>query len=319
MRNLDKIVQSLAQNGKVDAFLIAQKGELLAEHYFNDYEADTLHEIQSVTKSLQSLLVGIMIDKRFLENEFVEIYPFFRKYQHLDWQNGKHNIQIADLLNMSAGFQWNEGLLDYSNPRIDASLQMEHADWVEYVLAKEMQNPQNDSFIYSSANPILLSYIIKQNTPFHNADFAERFLFSPLEINYYDYQCLNLPDGLVTADAYMLPLDMLKIGQMMLNDGVWGNTQVISAEWIEKLYAPTWIFDSNTPNVAGQAYKYGWWHTHFLDINHKKVPCMFAWGIGGQYIFIIPSLDIVAVFTGNNYEERIPQLPLEVMQKVVGK
>ncbi len=319
MRNLDNIIQSLAKNGKVDAFLVAQKGELLAEHYFNGYETDTPHEIQSVTKSLQSLLVGIMIEKKFLGDEFLEIYPFFRNYHHLDWHNGKQNIRIEHLLNMCAGLEWNEGKLPYHDETIDASLQMEHHDWLEYALAKDMENPKNDSFLYSSANPILLSYIIKQATPFHNADFAERFLFSPLDITYYDYQCLHLPDGMITADAYLLPLDMLKIGQMVLQNGVWGSTQVISQEWLEKIQIPHWQFVEKTPNVAGSGYKYGWWHTDFYDINNKKVHCFFAWGIGGQYIFIVPTLQIVAIFTGNNYEERIPQLPFEVMQKIIGK
>ena len=260
MENLDKIAQILEKDGKVDAFLITQKGQLLGEYYFNDYENDTLHEIQSVTKSLQSLLVGIMIDKKFLGDEFVKIYPFFKNYHHLDWSNGKQDINIAHLLNMCAGFDWNEGKMSYHNPKIDASLQMQHEDWVEYVLAKEMGNSKNDTFLYSSANPILVSYLIKQITPFHNADFADRFLFAPLDISHYDYQCLNLGDGLVTADAYMLPLDMLKIGQMLLQNGIWGNTQVVSKDWIENIQIPEWQFDAGTPNVAGSGYKYFWWH-----------------------------------------------------------
>ena len=106
----------------------------------------------------------------------------------------------------------------------------------------------------------------------------------------------------------MTPRDLAKIGQLVLNKGSWNGQQIISGSWIE---------DATTPKtqITGIDYGYLWWNIPF-KLGEKILTAKTATGNGGQYIMVIPELDLVAVFTGGAYNSQDDKLPFAIMQDI---
>jgi CubicO group peptidase (beta-lactamase class C family) len=319
------IEQNLAD---VHSWLIIRNGKLVWEQYFQGYTAQYLHETQSVTKSIQSLLVGIAIDKGFIRNLDTPIIAYFPDYQHLDWSNNKDKITIRHLLTMTAGLEWNELKVPYTQAfSNDASRQIYSSDWLEYALQKPMETAPGTTFSYSSANPILISKILNEATQISNEQFANDYLYKPLGIKDFDYQ--KMPKNPhILADIDLMPQDMAKIGQLILNQGKWLDNQIVSSEWLQQSFAPSIQFEN------GEAYGLSWWLNILQPsdlafppqeqknrpekmINSPAYSEVYAWGIGGQHIFVIPEYQLVVVFTGGNYETTRPLEPYFILQNFV--
>jgi len=294
----------------IHAVLIAQGTETIFEGYFNGHDAYTMHEAQSVTKSIQSLLVGIAIDKKFIPNVHVKIKDYFPQYAHLDWTGGKEDITLQHLLTMTAGLQWNEGEIPYTAYyQNDANLQNMADDWVAFALNKPMQYKAGTTFAYSSAAPILISHILREATKLPNELFALHYLYTPLGINKYFYQQCPY-DKEILADIDMYPADLLKIGQMVLKKGYFGTHQIVPQAWIQTIISQQVQFET-----AGKSYGYMWWNDIMTLSNGETIPYHYAWGYGGQHIFIIPTYDLTVVTMGGYYNTTLANQPFELLQK----
>lgn len=147
---------------------------------------------------------------------------------------------------------------------------------------------------YCSMGAVLIAEIISQATGMTIDKFAEQYLFSPLGVTNVSWGHTSnkeiIPSG---KRLYMTSRDMAKIGQLILNQGKWDQKQIVSEKWIE---------ESTTPKtkITGIDYVYFWWNIPFL-INEKVVFSRTATGNGGQYIMVIPDINLVAVFTGGAY------------------
>jgi CubicO group peptidase (beta-lactamase class C family) len=152
-----------------------------------------------------------------------------------------------------------------------------------------MSDTPGQKFNYNSGLTILLGEMVRINSGMYIDEFTGKFLFAPLGIS--DYSWDRFPDGTVQTDGglHLRPRDMAKIGYMMLKNGQWRGKQIVSKEWID---ASTQIHI----NGVGSGYGYQWWRGKtFIDNQTIEIP--YASGHGGQKIFIIPQLDLVAVFT----------------------
>jgi CubicO group peptidase (beta-lactamase class C family) len=297
---------------QIHSVLVSQGTETVFEGYFQGYNAQIQHEAQSVTKSIQSLLVGIAIDKKFIPHLDVKIKDYFPQYPHIDWQAGKDKITLRHLLTMTAGFAWNEGEVSYSAYYLnDASLQMMQDDWVQYALAKPLKHEPGTTFAYSSASPILISHILREATKLPQELFALHYFYMPLGITEFTYQqCPHDTD--ILADVDILPTDLLKIGQMMLQEGRYGAHQIVSQAWIRQSLTPQVQF-----KTAGKAYGYMWWLDYLTMPTQEPLAYYYAWGIGGQHIFVVPTYQLVVVTTGGDYSVTLPNQPFELLQKYI--
>ncbi|NJL11653.1 MAG: serine hydrolase [Microscillaceae bacterium] len=240
----------------------------------------TPHEIQSTTKSLLALLVGILQGQGDFPEEDRPIYDYFPEYHHLNWQNGKDRITIRDLLTMRAGFDWNEGLVPYTQWLANHSNQMAQSqDWIEFALSRPMAHPPGQVFQYSSAHPILLTKIITQSTQKETAALFKEKLFSPLGI--VDFWAPTSPhDSAIIGDLEMYPLDLLKIGRLVQQNGYWQGQEIIPPAQLQKLLSPQVFLPK------GQAYGAMWWQQAF---GPEKEELIYTWGYGGQHLFCCPS------------------------------
>jgi CubicO group peptidase (beta-lactamase class C family) len=278
----------------VESIIVYSHGEIRFEKYYNSFSKDSLHQIQSQTKSIVAILTGIAIDKGYIksENEFVSQY--FSDY--FDKDDGlKSRVTIKDLLTMSAGFKWEE-MLPSNDPDNDNMNMFNSGYWLKYALSRPMAKTPFTEFKYNSGCPMIVAGIIEKATKMKLDDFAEKYLFGPLGINRFSWQKDLTGFCHAGGGLFLSPMDMLKIGVLVMNNGKWENQQLISGGWIKKVTSSyfTTSFDIST-------YGYYWWIRE-MNINEgKTTKVVSAEGAGGQKLYIFPEYELIIAFTERNY------------------
>lgn len=296
--------------GIIDGILLYLDGIPIFEGYYNGYTSGILHEFQSVTKSIQSVLVGIAIENGFIESIETPIKTFFEDIEEIDWGNGKAEITIRDLLQMTAGLNWNEGYTSYLSLHNHSNQLAWSKDWVKYALNRPMEDLPGKRFIYSSANPILISAIFNKVYESGHKAFVKKYLLDPLGIVQYQYHSNGI-DNQVLADIDLLPRDMGKFANMIAKDGLWRNIRLVSTSWIDSM-----LKDKIDTGKLNQKYSFSWWHSSTQNLN-ETYDFFYAWGYGSQHIFIVPDLNLVLVSTGKNYESTFHAGPFLLLREVI--
>jgi CubicO group peptidase (beta-lactamase class C family) len=264
--------------------VIARNGYLVYEKYYSDI-GSLKNNIYSVTKSVISALIGIAIDKTFIDNIDVPILNYFPEISITTDTSLKETITLKHLLTMTAGIKWNELTVGYDDANNDLYLMWESLDWIEFVLNKPMEIEPGKKFTYNSGISHLLSAILTKATNQTTLSFAEENLFNPLDIQ--DYNWPQDPNGIYKGGEglELSPLSLLKIGQLYLNNGSFDNQILISKEWVIMSQI------DNRP-IGHDSYGYGfqWWV-------HPNNFAYSAWGYAEQRVIIVPKYNLVAVFT----------------------
>jgi len=269
--------------GRINSFLLLKDGKLICEEYFYGYTHTDLHQIESSTKSITSLLIGIAKDQAYITSIYEPLYKIFPHYRHLE-SDEYSKISIYHLLNMTSGYDTENDAVFHAENRID------------YAIKREMAHQPGDTFVYDGGNTEILGAVIKSKTGMYADEFAERYLFTPLNIKSYNWDILK-QDGFpcMGGSLKLRPRDMAKIGLMVLNKGKFENQQIVSQQWIEE---STSI--KIKTHIEGDNYGYHWWNID-LHSNGFSYNTIWANGLGSQFIYIIPELNVVIVTTGFNY------------------
>lgn len=296
---LDALTTKIGNNelGKVSSVVIIKDGKLAYEAYFGGMNANTVHLNYSVTKSISSMAIGMLFDDGEITDLDVAILDFYPDYTLNTLSNPdarKQDISLRQILQMRAGFEWNESGVPYTSAANPAVEIVGTADWIKYVLDKPVANAPGTRFTYNSGCTMLLAGVIKQLTGKTASAFTKERLLDPLEITNYSWQ--EGPMGISNTGfgISLRPRDMAKIGFLMLNDGLWEGRQLLSENWIST------SFESYTQFQGGYGYGYQWWNkTFMLNGQEKVIP--YAHGYGDQLIYVIEDLNMVVVLTGENY------------------
>lgn len=222
---------------------------------------EKLPKINSVTKSVISILIGIAIDKGFLKGVTQPISDFFP-----DMKEEKKGITIEHLLTMSPGLDWPE----FSTWGGRAMPMMNNKDWVKFILERKMIEKPGENMYYNSGASHLLSAILQMATGQKVTEFAEKYLFHPLGIKEYDWYSDS--KGIVIG-GFGLSLkseDMLKIGKLMLQGGYWEGRTILSESWIGTSTSPKFL-----PYFKFGSYGYHWWVLE--DENSNKIIPSLQW------------------------------------------
>ncbi|QMU62431.1 MAG: serine hydrolase [Gammaproteobacteria bacterium] len=272
------------------SLLIARNGKLIFEDNYEFNENPEPHHIFSITKSITSLLIGIAIDQDYLESEEILIKPFFKEYYKGKHDARKDKITIRHLLTMSStiNFSDNNNWYDPANYWKYSRDDNAH-DWV---LNKKMllNYEPGDQWLYGTPNIDLLSSILASATDMTVIEFAEKNLFKPLGINKYIWAHDSAENYYGGFTLYLRPHALMRIGQMVLDGGVYDGNRVVSEEWLQKsLY-------NQFPLGGEESWEYGylWWRFRVGDYQ-----VISALGWGGQQITLVPSLDLIVITTAN--------------------
>ena len=281
------------------SILIARSGELIVEEYFYGYDRDTLHDMRSASKSIASTLIGLAADRGMIKGSSATVLPYFPEYRSYEsWHPAKAAIRIRDLLTMSSGLDANDS--DPESVAAEGAYQSQsrQPDWVKLSLDAPMVSEPGTHLIYGSANPLILGGILDNVVGGRVEWFAETSLFAPLGIE--NYRIYMDPTGVpyMGGGVHLRPRDMLKYGQMYLDGGRWQGQRVLSEGWVEESFGKYGRIEPLDRN--GNEYGYLWWHEMY-EISGSSVASIEARGNGGQYIFVVPELELVAVITSGNY------------------
>jgi CubicO group peptidase (beta-lactamase class C family) len=210
---------------------------------------------------------------------------------------------------------WDERTYPYTDARNDHARLNLSTDPVRYALARPLVGPPGTTFVYNSGIAITLGEIIYKVSGVRADKFAERYLFAPLGIA--DYYWWKYPNGTVQTGGglQLRSRDMAKIGYLFLNGGRWQGKQIVSEEWVKESTKPQ-VGAGQLPAWAqAQSYGYQWWLGAFR-VRDRVVESYSAQGRGGQFIFVFPALQMVAVFTGWN-DNKLWNQPLDMLQQYI--
>ena len=266
------------------SLVVAKDGAIIKERYWGTARTYTTHDVRSVTKTVTGLLIGIAIDKGFIQSVDQTIGEFLTPL-YPNMSQDKANIKIRHLLTMSSGFSWNE-----------LSSAAEYGNWfnspnqVQYILDRPLAAKPGQTFTYNSAALHLLSVILTRATNMSTYDFASQYLFSPLGMGqtYWEKDHQGYNNG--AAGLNINPHDMIKIGQLILNRGEFNGQRIVSSQWIDQ-ECTTQISTKNS-QPYGPAYGFGLWIGQNANGNFQ-----WANGYGGQFIVIVPYSRLVVVAT----------------------
>jgi CubicO group peptidase (beta-lactamase class C family) len=286
---LESAYDQLKTNPDVYSYLIIRHGKIVFEHYFNHANAQQSSAIHSVTKGFLSTMIGIAIDQGVITNERQRIQTFFPEIYAQMNDPHKNTITIKHLLTMQSGLDWTENVTIYPG----------ETAWSPFILAQPLVSEPGQFFNYSNGNAHLLSEILTKSTGMNACEFAYRYLLGPLDISleYWGTDPTGVFDG--GNQMFMTPREMAKLGQLYLNKGQWQGKQIVSEEWIRKSFQKSIILQATEQN----GYGFMWW---IHNVNGNSV--YSAWGYGGQFVHIIPALDLVVVstsFEGSHNGENI--------------
>jgi CubicO group peptidase (beta-lactamase class C family) len=264
---------------RLRSLLISVDGELVEERYFNGARPSQTANLKSASKSLLSALVGIALDRGHLKSLEETVGRFFPEHLTGADDAEKKRITIENLLTMRSGLE--------STSNVNYGRWVQSGNWVRYVLARPLVDEPGGRMIYSTGNSHLLSAILTKSTKMSTFEFARRYLAEPLGISITPW--MRDPQGIYLGgnEMHWTPRGMLAFGELYLNGGRAGNKQVISGTWINESLKPR-----ARSSWSGREYGYGWWIDSLAG--HATY---YAWGHGGQFIFVVPSLKLVVATT----------------------
>ncbi len=319
-QDFDQLSAAIEQGqfGDLNAVIISRHGEIIYEDYFRGSHPDDLHQVQSVTKSVGSALLGIAHrqGKISLEQDmghfFGDLYPM----SQAPYQN-KSVITVEQILQQRHGIEWDETSTDYRNPLNPVGRMLGTDDWYQYVLSRPMDAPPGTKFTYSSGASNLMSRMVRVATGMAPDAFAMQALFEPLEIDTVHWEVYSeggMGTGLTNwpGPDHDVPLgfslwlkarDMLKFGELYLNGGVYKGRRILDQSWVDA----SWTKYSHNGNsdffpYPGWGHGYQWWIARMPDLLGRNWEVFFASGWGSQVIFVVPELDLVLVTAGDNYD-----------------
>ena len=314
----------------IDCVVIVKNGYLIGEFYSSNTNEETISNIYSVTKSFTSALVGIAIDKGHIKSEKQTLGSIFPKNSVMKNDPKLKDIRVQNLLIMTSGLKTRDNhLSNYSG----VFALRNSKNWVDYIFSLGTEKKQGEYYNYSNGGSHILAAILTEITKVPVAKYAERHLFSHIGIKNYKWE--KDPQGINHgySNLELSARDMAKLGLLYLNKGQWDEKQVISASWIEKS-----LKTHSYPNKGRfnpfklypfNGYGYQWWSSETAwkaDLSYRK-----AWGMGnntveqpeyflalgyeGQYVFVLPSHNMVVTFKSQFKKTRDILIPKALVEE----
>lgn len=276
----------------IDSMLVVRHGKLVYEKYYNEGFKTRAHSLASAGKSILSALVGISIDKNLISGVDRKLYDYFLNYygSFSHWDKDKQAITIHDLLTMRAGWECN---INRKDTRCGSLMKRDGRNATEalkWVLDRPMKYKPGEQMQYTDAIVSVLDIVVYLANE------------KPVQEVYQDslFRSMGISDN---YENKLTSRQMAMFGQLFLNRGIWEGKRIISEDWVERSTSNIYPFNRTKPSIT-QGYGYLWWIATFNSkTSGMSVDGYYAAGNGGQYIVVLPGVDMVIVFTGDNVGE----------------
>lgn len=288
----------------IQSLLIARHGHLVLEEYFYGFDEERVHDMRSASKTFATVLVGMAKEHGAKLTSETPVYSLFSQYNSFEnWDVRKQQMSLRDIMTMTAGNACDDN--DDNSPGNEDKMQSDpkQHDWYKYTLDLAMlKHPGGEDAVYCSGDLNVVGGAVASATRTWLPQFFEQYLARPLQFGRY---YLNLmPDGqaYMGGGSYLRPRDELKLGQLYLDGGVWNGKRILSKSWVEESTRSHSRFDP--AYSLGQEHQYGYgWHINFLKSGGKTYRVFAAGGNGGQFVIVVPDLDLVVGINGGSYGE----------------
>lgn len=285
----------------VRAILVHHRDRLVLEEYFYGFSQERAHPMRSLTKSVISLLAAAAIDRGLLRaDEPVVARLGYGSLAHPDAR--KDRITLTDLLSHQSGLACDDR--DGGSPGNEVAL-YEARDWIRAFLDLPVLTQPGTTGRYCSLGVLAAGRMIELAAGMPLPDFAQEVLFGPLGIPETHWRWTFVLDNSQRHEfgqIHLRPRDMLKLGLLIHHEGRWQGRQVISSSRIKAVIA-------RQSRVDDSDYGLGIWHRWYnvaTPTGARRVETIMLSGNGGQKVFIVPSLDLVVVFTGGAFNAESP-------------
>ncbi len=272
-------LRGLSREKSLLSVLVIRNNRMVAEQYFHGGGVRKSNNVHSASKSMIQALAGIAVAKGFMGSLDDKVSKYLPEYIP-GTSARKHQISLRDLLTMSSGLAWQEDDTEYKI--------QEKPDWVKAILDQPLQHGPGRVFNYSTGNTHVLSAVLQRATGMSTCDFAARYLFGMIGITVEHWG--RDPQGVCSGgyNVYMTSRELAKFGLLYLNGGAWQGRQVVPPATVQQARQRIWQVDEDF------GYSQGWWTRRIAghDIH-------LAWGYGGQFIYVIPDVNMVLVTTGD--------------------
>lgn len=315
---LTALVKSIAESNPADrqpslihSLLIARRGKLVLEEYFFGHSRDTLHDLRSAGKTFASVMLGAIIhDGADITAETSVTALMKARGPFANPAPSKDRITLAHLMTHTSGLACDDN--DENSPGNEERLQTQQAqpDYWKYTLDLAQLHEPGSRYAYCSAGMNLVGGALTTVTKTWLPELFDRTIARPLQFGPYAWNLAPNEDGYLGGGARLRPRDLLKIGQVYLDGGLWHGKRIVTRAWVETSTKPRVPVNEATTGYAAEqfanAYATGGtdalaWHTFDIKVGGSTYKEYEASGNGGQLLIVVPELDLAVVMTGGNY------------------
>ena len=263
------------------SLLVLRNGRLVGERYYGGATRDLAGNVKSVSKSVLSALVGIALGEGHFKSDDQSVLGSLPDLAASMPDAAKRSISIWHCVTMTSGLAWNEA---------DLAPFFYSPDWPRFVLDQPVVAPAGSAFLYSTGLTHLMSHALTEATGTSTSEYARTRLFEPLGIAAHRWDRDPAGVDMGGAEVYMVPRDMARFGELYRTRGTASLRQIVPRSWIDRTTAevvpPGWI--------DGDLAYGGWWWRKTIG---GQTDLYYAWGYGGQFVFVFPQLALTVVTT----------------------
>jgi hypothetical protein len=265
---------------RLHSLVVARRGRLVLDEYFMGYGPDQMHDLRSASKTVTSVMAGVAMYRGAAFDMSTRV--------------GATTITVGHLLTHTSGLACDDD--DDASPGNEDTMQSQHAqnDWYRFFLSLPTAHPPGTTYAYCSAGVNMVGGIIGQATHTWLPLFFERYVARPMGIHRYAVNLMPTGEAYSGGGMHMLPRDLLKFGQLYLDGGRWNGVRLVSVDWVRQSTAR----QVDRPDGSQDGFA---WHRHMLTTGTRSFQTYEASGNGGQFLLVVPELELVVVATAGNY------------------
>lgn len=289
-------------HNRTQAVIVLRHGYIVSETYAPGFTATTRHESYSMAKSFSSAIVGIAIDQKLLSGIHERVCKYYSEWNCDDASDPRSRITVEHTMNIETGLRWQEDWRAGSTAPNDAV--NAGSDMLDYVLAQPAVTEPGSTQRYSTGDSALLSGVLQGVTGKTAYEFAKSVLFDVIGIPDVKWNTDSKGRTTTYAGVQATARELAKFGFLYQNHGVWDGKQVVPGDWID--------FTTRATDACKDEYRYLWHVNPPVRLGEQDPSCpflscpptsfanlpadaFFAEGILGQFVFVVPSADLVVV------------------------